>query len=296
MKIKSNSDCTLLRVAIPQLEGLFSEGEVDKIDVELTHNCCKTFDFTVGEEESECVWTAYGDYLASPVDLYPVDETTICSIRMDREVDGDQEIAFPVGPVSEEGCEGCIDISTPNGRNDLTVAVNNWLTSVAGGGTFEIIVSDGVPNTPYEESIGSASVFTMTFTDVAGGWRPIRYQIGTACGNSAGGFYSLADSFFTCGGISTEDYVYNAGELLIRPSIMGESEFPDGVYGISITAFAEDGSKVVVNECYLMDCELKCKVLDSDNKEAFFIYYLLKESYECDCDCETLCDLLKLTY
>jgi hypothetical protein len=136
----------------------------------------------------------------------------------------------------------------------------------------------------------------MTFTDLVDGWYPRLYQIGGSCGNSAGGFYSIASMFFTCGGLSTDSYVFNDGFLQIRPTLMGKTQFPDGVYEVSIKAIGSDGSKVTINECYVMDCDLKCKVLETGNSEEYMIYYLLKNSAECDCDCKTLCDLLKLTY
>lgn len=296
MKVNTSEDCRLITVDAPQLSDLFRGGLVQDINVKLTYNCCDSYEFTISSDTSNCVWTSYGDYLASDIDVYPVTFTGICGIRIDSWDGSSSTPLFPIGPLGDISCDDCYDLSDPTGREQLVTDVNAWLAA-NGGGQFNISMSNGVSNTPYEQSLGAGSVFTLTFVDLADGLTPRLWQSGgSKCGNPSGGYYSIADFFFTCGGLSSNDFVFSENQIKIRPTVMGKSVFPDGVYGIEVEAVSSDGTKTSINECFFMDCELSCKVLASGNMDAFLTYYILNETSTCDCDCKTLCDFLKLTY
>lgn len=301
MQVKTGDNCELITVNVPQLADLFRGGLVEEIDVRITYNCCDSYEFVISSDTSDCVWTVYGDYLANPFGTGdPITFTGICGLRMLRWDGNDFVTEWPFGPFTDEGeCEGCLNLADPTERQELTNIVNDWLAN-NGGGEFTITMSNGVSNTPYDESIAPGSVFTMSFEGLDSDLRPsswfTNFNCGYNLGGVSGGFYDQVDRFFACGGLSTADFVFNENQVKIRPTIMGKSVFPDGVYGIEVTAIASDGTKTSVKECVFMDCELGCKALQTKNTEAFLIYYLLKETGECDCDCQTLCDLLKLTY
>lgn len=265
MQIQTTSDCSVISATSTQIRDLI-DGNIEKVEVNLEYNCCKDYQTEILPGVEDCVWTAGGDVFFSSLGSATMSHISGIQVRKS----GTFEWIFD---------DGAYDMTSAQDRADMENEVNSWLAS-NGGGNFEIEMSDGIePN--------SAFKFIFTGLDDVEPRLFIPYPPGTGALG--------VNTFFTCSGTQNPKYGITTDSIEIYPALMGQDVFPDGVYGVNIRVVASDGSVAEARECILIDCDLKCRVAESTDKNAFFIYYLLKELGDCDCDCKTMCDLLRLS-
>jgi hypothetical protein len=85
-----------------------------------------------------------------------------------------------------------------------------------------------------------------------------------------------------------EGFVQCGSDFFINPKFFTESKFPDGVYTVTLTGVYTTGIQVTETACTYVDCETKCKVLESQCLEAMMYHYTLHQSYTCNCNCDKL--------
>jgi hypothetical protein len=76
------------------------------------------------------------------------------------------------------------------------------------------------------------------------------------------------------------------------PELFGQIEtLKDGVYKVQIKSFYTDNTITTEFACIFVDCETKCKVIESQCLEAMMFHYVLTQSYSCNCSCDKLQDI-----
>jgi len=80
-----------------------------------------------------------------------------------------------------------------------------------------------------------------------------------------------------------------SGTIRIYPNLFNQTEkLADGIFRVDIKAYYDDGTISTEFACIFVDCETKCKVVESQCLEAMMYHYVLTESYSCNCACDKL--------
>lgn len=86
-----------------------------------------------------------------------------------------------------------------------------------------------------------------------------------------------------------ESLVQCGNEFFIKPPLFNMTEkLSDGVYTITVTGLYADNTQISEFACTYIDCETKCRVLESQCLEAMMYHYTLHQSYDCNCNCDKL--------
>lgn len=102
--------------------------------------------------------------------------------------------------------------------------------------------------------------------------------------------------------LTTDDYTYDttANTLSLNAQeLLGNSIFFDGVYKVSIQYRDEEGSGLIEENCFFLDCETNCKVatkleeLINDDTDIHLLHYGLVAAGNCGCNCEEMCELFR---
>lgn len=86
-----------------------------------------------------------------------------------------------------------------------------------------------------------------------------------------------------------EGFVQCGSNFFITPKFFDFTEkLPDGVYTVTLTGVYADSIQITETACMYIDCETKCRVLESQCLEAMMYHYTLNQSYTCNCNCDKL--------
>lgn len=90
-----------------------------------------------------------------------------------------------------------------------------------------------------------------------------------------------------------EGFVECNDGFYIKPELFDlTGKLPDGVYTITLTGiYVQDNIQVSELACIYIDCETKCKVLETGYVEAMMYHYTLNQSYTCNCNCDKLFEI-----
>lgn len=112
--------------------------------------------------------------------------------------------------------------------------------------------------------------------------------------------YQITD-FDTPDSLLVDNMTSGVREIILTPEFFNTTEaLNDGVYGITIKVTKDDDSFVEETGCILVDCYIKCAIIDLIEKgdyEAHRIYEGIISANNCitaDCNCNTACNLFKM--
>jgi len=89
------------------------------------------------------------------------------------------------------------------------------------------------------------------------------------------------------------------GKITLLPSDFEMTDgLQDGVYTVTVKTEYSNQTIVTETACVLVDCDLKCHIVEKVAKDPFtdahLTYYIIKEGAEnCECSCEDMCELYR---
>lgn len=251
-----------------ELNSNITFGQFTSLDVEVTKDCCDTYDDTIDLVEDK-EWRV----------LLPLTNAVIREVTFRNTITGKLYTLSGLNIILSNTNDLQITLT-----NAINVYLNKTEIDADGFATVNIAITStttaNVDNHSYDlkNFIKHHIPYSVTY-DV--------HIIGNIAPESVNNV-----SYFNYKNSQSNTYLNSENNLYIFPKLLNNSYFDNGIYTVSATLKNNDDTLVYkVTKCIFIDYNLKEKIIELDSKEVLLSYYGLNNSDDCDCDCDFKCEI-----